>query len=165
MSINSSNTIKALENGLYAYRGGSYTSFEEAVTFGGHYLVSALQLLTKPLFNAVKATCHAIGDDFLEFVVVDSGEAIKVEEYFNQEIINSCATSVNYSLDGGLNTQAFSEGMRVYFSEAGEDADELLDLHINITQEGLILDVVGQSSGIIVKTSAFDIESLVELCS
>lgn len=56
-----------------------------------------------------------------------------------------------YSTDGG-NTWHKLNNIMVIFREAAEDDDGFQDLHLNITHEGLIFDLVDKESGLVVKT-------------
>lgn len=60
--------------------------------------------------------------------------------------------NTEYSVDGGLSWLKLDDSVRVIFREASEDDDSLQDLHITITNEGLIYDLVDQPSGEVVKT-------------
>lgn len=74
------------------------------------------------------------------------------------------ASDFLHSDDGGVSWVP-SSGVRVINKEADEDDDSLMDLHINVTREGIILDVISQESGQCVKTASLTIEDLVALCS
>lgn len=56
-----------------------------------------------------------------------------------------------YSTDDGATWHRL-DNIRIIFSKAAEDDDGMRDLHINITHEGLIFDLVDQESGLVVKT-------------
>lgn len=51
------------------------------------------------------------------------------------------------SLDGGQTYFAPAEGVRIIYKEVDENDHETKDAHINVTSEGLIIDVVGADSG------------------
>ena len=57
-----------------------------------------------------------------------------------------------------------SSGMRFLFSDVDEDDDAMLDLLLNVTSEGVVLDLLDQS-GNSVKTGSVPIESLIEMLS
>lgn len=57
-----------------------------------------------------------------------------------------------YSTDGGNTWHELRHGIRVLFLDAAEDDDGFQDLHMNITSEGLIFDLVDRESGLVVKT-------------
>lgn len=73
------------------------------------------------------------------------------------------ASDFLHSVDGGEAWTA-SSGVRIIHKEADEDDDGLLDLHINATHEGIILDVYSQDTGELVKTAALTVEDLIALC-
>ena len=68
-----------------------------------------------------------------------------------------------FSIDGGQTWQNINNDVRFVFREASEDDDELQDLHIVVTDEGGIADLVGQKSGNVVKTASLPLEFLVGL--
>ena len=57
------------------------------------------------------------------------------------------AKYTQFSIDGGQTWQNINNDVRFVFREASEDDDELQDLHIVVTDEGGIDDLVGQKSG------------------
>lgn len=71
-------------------------------------------------------------------------------------------TGLLVSLDGGV-TWVSSDNVRVLFHDATEDDDEMQDMLVNISSEGMILDVIGQGSGEVSKTACMDVDALVEL--
>lgn len=66
------------------------------------------------------------------------------------------------SLDDGVTWQ-ISSGVRVMFHDANESEDGVLDLLVNITPEGVILDLADQGSGEVLQTAACPLESLVAM--
>ncbi len=66
-----------------------------------------------------------------------------------------------FSIDDGMTWIDLDNPIRFIFREAGEDDDEILDLHVIVTNEGVILDMSGQESGLVPFTAALDLESLV----
>jgi len=64
-----------------------------------------------------------------------------------------------YSTDGGITWGTIQEPVRFIFREVDEDNGgyHVQDLHITVTHEGLIYDLVEQVSGVVVATLATDI--------
>lgn len=70
-------------------------------------------------------------------------------------------TGMMVSTDDG-ETWVASAGVRVMFHDANEGDEGMQDLLLNVTTEGVILDLQDQESGEAVKTASLLIEDLVE---
>jgi hypothetical protein len=68
-----------------------------------------------------------------------------------------------FSIDGGLTYQP-CDGVRIIYTEASENDYGLQDLHVNISSEGIILDVYDQKTDSEVATTCIYIDDLVDLC-
>jgi hypothetical protein len=66
-----------------------------------------------------------------------------------------------FSTDGGKTWQNINQSLRIIFRDAEEDDDGMLDMNMNITTEGVILDMVDQKSGEVAKTACIPLETLV----
>jgi hypothetical protein len=66
------------------------------------------------------------------------------------------------SLDNGL-TWLDTTGcnVRVHYFDVGVENEH--ELHVNLTSEGMILDLVHQGSGYVDSTAALDVENLIDL--
>jgi hypothetical protein len=64
-------------------------------------------------------------------------------------------TQNQISTDGGKTWQDMPLNLRIIFREVAEDDDEIQDLQVVLTHEGLIFDLIGQVSGEVVKTAAW----------
>lgn len=71
-------------------------------------------------------------------------------------------TGLNVSLDDGLSWQS-SGGIRVMFHDANETDDGMEDLLVNITTEGIVLDLSDQESGEASQTASILVEDLVRM--
>lgn len=71
-------------------------------------------------------------------------------------------TGLLLSLDDGV-TWVSSGGVRLSFHDAVEDDDGMSDLMVNVTDEGIILDVTDQGSGGVSRTACLNVDSLVSL--
>lgn len=71
-------------------------------------------------------------------------------------------TGLLLSLDDG-ESWVTSGGVRLSFHDADEDDDEMADLLVNVTTEGIILDLSAQGSGEVRRTACLNINSLVAL--
>lgn len=71
-------------------------------------------------------------------------------------------TGLHISLDDGQTWQA-SNGVRLSFHDASEDDENMKDLMVNVTTEGIILDLVDQVSGEVDKTACLPVDELVSL--
>jgi hypothetical protein len=69
-------------------------------------------------------------------------------------------TGLLVSTDDGVTWQS-SSGIRVMFHAANESDDTLQDLLVNVTPEGVILDVLSQDTGEVAQSAALLIEDLV----
>jgi len=69
-------------------------------------------------------------------------------------------TGMQVSLDGGV-TWKNTGNVRVMFRDANEDDDGFQDLLVNVTHEGIILDVIAQESGEVDKTTCMMVEDLI----
>lgn len=67
------------------------------------------------------------------------------------------------SLDGGLTWVNAGNGVRVVIREINETEDEFEDMYLTVSDEGLILDQIGQVSGYCSGTAALDLDGLVAL--
>lgn len=70
-------------------------------------------------------------------------------------------TGLMVSTDGGV-SWASTAGVRVMFHDANEADEQMQDLLLNITTEGVILDLQDQAGGEVVKTASLLVEDLVE---
>lgn len=59
-----------------------------------------------------------------------------------------------FSVDDGATWLPIVNAVRVVFREVHEDDDEMHDLHMTVTHEGVIYDLVGRVSGLVAKTKA-----------
>lgn len=73
-------------------------------------------------------------------------------------------TGLMVSLDDGASWQP-SGGIRALFHDANEADEGMEDLLVNITTEGIILDLLAQSSGEASRTAPLMIDNLVDLTS
>lgn len=71
-------------------------------------------------------------------------------------------TGLLLSLDDGVSWVS-SSGVRLSFHDAVEDDDSMSDLMVNVTTEGVILDVTEQGSGSVSRTACLNVDSLVSL--
>lgn len=78
---------------------------------------------------------------------------------------NDMASNCQVSTDDGLTWQNINTAVRVSFRDAAEEDDRMQDLNLTITHEGVIVDVIDQTEGTIVKTAPVDIERLMEMTS
>ena len=67
------------------------------------------------------------------------------------------------SFDDGQTYCDASGNVRVIVSDVDVTADDYFDLHINVTDEGVILDLVGRDSEKVIKTAALGYADLREL--
>jgi hypothetical protein len=65
-----------------------------------------------------------------------------------------CASQTEYSTDDGATWHALSSPIRVIYREVAEDDDGLQDLHVTLTSEGVIYDLVDQVTGEVTSTKA-----------
>lgn len=71
-------------------------------------------------------------------------------------------TGLQISLDDGLTWQS-TNGVRLSFHDAAEDDDSMQDLLVNVTTEGIILDLIDQASGEVDKTACLPVDELVSM--
>ena len=71
-------------------------------------------------------------------------------------------TGLMVSLDDGQTWQS-SGGVRVMFHDANEGDDGMEDLLVNITTEGIILDLYDQKSGEVLQTATCMVDDLIEM--
>ena len=71
--------------------------------------------------------------------------------------------STQLSIDGGVTWTDMKSDARIIFRDASEDDDSMQDLHLVVTSEGVILDLVNQSSGDVEKTASLLMDDLLEL--
>ena len=71
-------------------------------------------------------------------------------------------TGLMISLDDGESWQP-SNGIRVMFHDANETDEGMEDLMVNVTTEGVILDLLDQASGEVSRTAPLLVDSLIGL--
>lgn len=63
---------------------------------------------------------------------------------------------MEYSLDNGLTWQIAKQNIRVIYRQGdegfGDDGEEQKELHVNLTEEGIICDVIDSDSGEVLAT-------------
>ena len=64
------------------------------------------------------------------------------------------ANLTEFSIDDGQTWNPVNNAVRVIFREVGEDDEGFQDLHVSITHEGLVFDVVDQGSGAVTMTAS-----------
>jgi hypothetical protein len=74
-------------------------------------------------------------------------------------------SSNQYSVDGGITWIDVTDGLRFVFREAIEESDGCRDLLVNITEEGIILDLQDAADGEVMGTGSLAIEDLVAMTS
>lgn len=67
------------------------------------------------------------------------------------------------SYDGGLTYVDLPEKVIIVFAEASEDDDEMIDVKIDITEDGIEVAAVGQVSGNVSNFVSYDAEDLSSL--
>jgi len=72
-------------------------------------------------------------------------------------------THTQYSTDDGITWHDAPKGLRIVCRETCEDDDSFKDLHVQITHEGVVLDVIDQITGQIESSQALPFEKLVDL--
>ena len=113
----------------------------------------------KAIIELFKAAGHALetpGDftpEELDQLKADIGQALAGLE-------TDTMTGLMVSLDDGQTWQS-SSGVRVMFHDANEGDDGMEDLLVNITTEGIILDLSDQESGEVLQTATCPVEDLV----
>lgn len=81
----------------------------------------------------------------------------ELKKHYNADV----ESSLSVSIDGGI-TYIPAPSVRVIASDVGQ-SNVAEDLHINITTEGIILDVIGQDSDEVSKTNCVLMEDLVAM--
>ena len=66
------------------------------------------------------------------------------------------------SVDGGLTYQDADEARVIFYGLGAVNEDGDIDLHITLTQEGIISDVVHQGSGAVLETESETAQELVD---
>lgn len=57
-----------------------------------------------------------------------------------------------YSIDEGVTWHTINNAVRVIYRDVNEDDDGMQDLHVTLTNEGVIYDLVDQATGGVTKT-------------
>ncbi len=113
----------------------------------------------KKIIEALKAAGHALetpGDftpEELQQVKADVGQVLA-------ELETETMTGLMVSVDDGTTWQS-SSGIRVMFHDANEADEGMEDLLVNITHEGIILDLAEQESGAVSQTASLLVQDLV----
>lgn len=71
---------------------------------------------------------------------------------------------MQYSLDNGLTWNTATSNVRVIYrdDDAGFGGEEAQELHVNLTHEGIILDVIDSDTGEVVGTSSEIVDDIIE---
>lgn len=86
--------------------------------------------------------------------------SIEIQEFLDEQ--PQSLTGLQLSIDDGRTWQP-SNGVRLVFRDASENDDNMQDLLVNVTTEGIILDLMDQVEGSVDQTVALDVDALVNM--
>lgn len=73
---------------------------------------------------------------------------------------------MEYSLDNGLTWQIAKQNIRIIYrhpdAEFGDDEEQVKELHVNLTQEGVICDVIDSDTGEVLATRSEMMDDVIE---
>lgn len=97
-----------------------------------------------------------------KFLAENSDGEKTVVRFFQIKALPISMTGLQVSLDDGKSWES-STGVRVTFHDASETEDSMEDVLLNITPEGVIIDVVDQASGEVSRTACLPLEGLLSM--